>query len=778
MSISKLDLYLFRYRFVLLALAGLFWFAVNIYMWGAIPNADFGYRWLNDKNLQVWEIEPDTPAAAILQDGDVILSIDDEIPDPRGRVYSYPLQSTYTLLLERNGDAFSAELDYPSQVVFGSIAFDYRVPAGLLSGLLLMVSGLACVMNRDGTPTATRMGGIFLLASVTVIGVQGYILGVPGAWILASPLLFLLAVSLIYLALLPRSKPLPHIWQIGMMTAFIVATLLAILGWIEGLFLLPEMSLFDLIGISLYSAGMVAVSASVLILALILFYRWRRADVPSERRQLSILLLFIILGGVPAVLLGFVPRYLTGEIVLPLAIAIALLILCPLGYLYVVFRHDYLSLDPVFSKGVAIFLTLISMLGLYTILYYAARDLVSSETMWAQLLLLAPLTMMVFLVRPISSQLDRVFFGTEIVEELKRLPKIVSQLSIEPTVSMLQAIIRKEADQFEIQQILLAFQSGSGELIITARRNIDEMTNLDVTLAPERFVQRSQEPCHHLFKQYPWAEWLMPVRLHGVRIGYIALSYPKRSPLNNMHRQFFSQLADMLAIASETISRVEFADKRSITIMRARESERRQLAAQIHDSPLQTLTLLKNDLRALSATISRIDANSAEMLSAKVKVLADTSDQLRSICVGLNPPAIDQGLGFIAEDLASRFTRQHDLHVRLNLDLPPDCGESTELAKAAYHIMQESLNNVVRHAQTEVVQISMLIEGDCLRLTIADNGIGADTLATAPLPASREKLGLQNMIEWARYAGGQLSIDSNRSQGTRVAFVAPLRGVS
>lgn len=774
MFVNKLDCFLFRYRFLLIALASLFWIAVNVTMWSAIPSADFGYRWFGDKQLQVWGLEPNTPASEVLKDGDIIVNIDGTVPDPRGAVYALPTQSTYTLLLDREGDVFSADIEYPARTVFGSVAFDYRVPAGLLAGLLLLVSALASVLNRKGDPIATRVATIFLLAGVTVIGVQGYVLGVPAAWIAAAPMLFLLAVSLIYLAFLPRSTPLPNIWRTFLKFLFVSAGVLAVMGWIEGLFLLPDTSWHDLTGISLYSAGMVAVSAAVLILALILLYRWQKSIVASDRRQLSILLLFILLGGVPAILLGFLPRYLTGEIVLPLSIAIALLILCPLGYLYVVFRHDYLRLDPVFSQGAAVFLTLVSMLGVYTILYYAVQQIVVIETVWMHLLLITPLIWVAFLIRPISQRLDHIFYGSTVVVGLKRLPEIVSQLSAKPTVSTLQIILHNEAEQFEIPQILLAIANGNGKLAVTSRKDVENTQPLSVALAPREFLRRFQTPDHPLFQQHRWAEWLVPVMLHGNRIGYIALSSPKGNQLNNLHRQFFTRLADMLAIASEVILLFEFAEKRSVEVLRAREYERRRLASRIHDSPLQTLTLIKNDLLSVATSIRPIDPNLAEILETKVDFLTDTSDELRAICVGLNPPAIDQGLGFVAEDLASRFGRQYALQVRLNLDLPFDCDESNELAKAVYHIIQESLNNIVKHAGTNEAEISMFVDNGSLRLDIVDHGRGAASVEEA---SSTHKLGLQNMIEWARYAGGQLSIEPNRPNGTRVAFFAPLEGL-
>jgi signal transduction histidine kinase len=65
----------------------------------------------------------------------------------------------------------------------------------------------------------------------------------------------------------------------------------------------------------------------------------------------------------------------------------------------------------------------------------------------------------------------------------------------------------------------------------------------------------------------------------------------------------------------------------------------------------------------------------------------------------------------------------------------------------------------------------MQADNGLLRLDICDHGVG-----TFPLMGVRAKraLGLQNMSEWARYAGGQLSVGQNHPHGVRVAFVAPL----
>jgi two-component system sensor kinase len=86
-------------------------------------------------------------------------------------------------------------------------------------------------------------------------------------------------------------------------------------------------------------------------------------------------------------------------------------------------------------------------------------------------------------------------------------------------------------------------------------------------------------------------------------------------------------------------------------------------------------------------------------------------------------------------------------------------------------IVQESLNNVVRHARTKAANVELLQEGNTLRVTVSDRGVGFDTKQVAP-----DRFGLAGIRERARLFGGKASIHSRPGKGTTIIAEFPLKG--
>ena len=85
-------------------------------------------------------------------------------------------------------------------------------------------------------------------------------------------------------------------------------------------------------------------------------------------------------------------------------------------------------------------------------------------------------------------------------------------------------------------------------------------------------------------------------------------------------------------------------------------------------------------------------------------------------------------------------------------------------------VLQEALQNVVKHGVSEHAHVSMDGHADCIRMTIEDSGAGFDTHEAMRGPG----LGLTSMKERLKVVGGQLVIDSQPGRGTTIHAVAPL----
>jgi signal transduction histidine kinase len=148
---------------------------------------------------------------------------------------------------------------------------------------------------------------------------------------------------------------------------------------------------------------------------------------------------------------------------------------------------------------------------------------------------------------------------------------------------------------------------------------------------------------------------------------------------------------------------------------------------------------------------------------------------LRSLITDLRPAALDElGTKPALESLVARFVRQSDLEIELEVDLACENGDADqrhapELEATVYRLVQEALNNIVKHARAQRVEIALGAAGGAMELTIRDDGVGFD-IANTP----RGRWGMTTMRERAEAAGGELKVDSAPGRGTRVTVKVPL----
>ena len=200
-----------------------------------------------------------------------------------------------------------------------------------------------------------------------------------------------------------------------------------------------------------------------------------------------------------------------------------------------------------------------------------------------------------------------------------------------------------------------------------------------------------------------------------------------------------------------------------------REEERSRIGQEIHDQLGQHLTVLKMDVSRLRKNIPA-GKNKEEDLVEILSELDNCLQMVRKISSDLRPSIVDD-LGIIAalEWLAEDFEKRTEISTKFyynvaELKLPPT--HSIGL----FRIFQESLTNVVRHAEAKEVVAVLKLENGAIVLTITDNGKGFDK----NLVGGKRSLGLLGMSERALLMNGKYEINSAPGMGTEIKVTVPV----
>jgi signal transduction histidine kinase len=209
-------------------------------------------------------------------------------------------------------------------------------------------------------------------------------------------------------------------------------------------------------------------------------------------------------------------------------------------------------------------------------------------------------------------------------------------------------------------------------------------------------------------------------------------------------------------------------------IIESQEDERKRVAKELHDSIGGNLAAIKFALEQKLESINngrRDDIHSLENIIANIK---DTIKELRIICNDLMPSVlVDLGL-LEAIRWFCREQKKYYNNVRIITQLEVEENNiSKQLGITIFRVIQEAMNNAFRHGQGDVITVSLMNSGNCIDLSITDNGCGFDPKPTLSNPSSLSGFGLKGMKDRAEVCDGTFEIFSETGKGTQVKFSFP-----
>lgn len=210
-------------------------------------------------------------------------------------------------------------------------------------------------------------------------------------------------------------------------------------------------------------------------------------------------------------------------------------------------------------------------------------------------------------------------------------------------------------------------------------------------------------------------------------------------------------------------------------IIHAQEEERRRVAREIHDGPAQSMANLI--LRAeVCEKLLDLDLDAVRKELSEFKVLVHKSlQEVRRIIFDLRPMALDD-LGLIPALNRYLETLRKKYNITISMEILSS-GEQQRLSPsievAIYRVIQEALQNTIKHAEANCVKVYVDYAPQCLVVRIIDDGKGfpAEEYLQNPHIDSYGLLGMKERVE---ILDGQLSINSQPGEGTEIMVILPL----
>lgn len=271
----------------------------------------------------------------------------------------------------------------------------------------------------------------------------------------------------------------------------------------------------------------------------------------------------------------------------------------------------------------------------------------------------------------------------------------------------------------------------------------------------EPFVQDG-ELRHALVSKFP----ILDHKGAPALLGGVAVDITERKQAEEaLHR-------NQLELHQQQVQLEELTSK----LLAAQEHERQRIARDLHDDVSQRLAALVLEVASLEHHPSTVPGELTRALSPLREQLEELSDDVHTLAYRLHPSLLEHaGLRPAVEEHVHQVSRRTGLPIHLKiLDVPNVV--PLDQATCLFRVMQESVQNVVKHAQATTVTVQLRGSSKGVGLSVIDNGKGFDP---RDLRTHQQGLGLSSMEERLRQLHGFFRIQSRPSHGTKVCAWVP-----
>ncbi|MFQ6015861.1 MAG: GAF domain-containing protein [Anaerolineae bacterium] len=273
----------------------------------------------------------------------------------------------------------------------------------------------------------------------------------------------------------------------------------------------------------------------------------------------------------------------------------------------------------------------------------------------------------------------------------------------------------------------------------------------------------------------------VPLRAKERVLGVFTVHARRPHSFTPQDVELLTAIGNQLSVAIENAQLYEELQQREVLrgqllekVIAAQEEERMRIARELHDEFAQALTALTMSVEAAERILPPEMEKVKEQLAITKTLTVRTLEETYDLILDLRPAALDD-LGLVP---AIRWYVESHLEEKgIEVDLETKGIKARLPAKvetALFRVIQEALNNVVKHAKATHVKICLEVENSLFKGTIEDDGRGFDVEAVWQSEDKTRGLGLLGMRERVTLCGGTLDIRSQPGQGTKLYVSVPI----
>jgi signal transduction histidine kinase len=281
------------------------------------------------------------------------------------------------------------------------------------------------------------------------------------------------------------------------------------------------------------------------------------------------------------------------------------------------------------------------------------------------------------------------------------------------------------------------------------QKGIAEMQTKYETAKKEQQIQQQQ---FELTKKNYWIAAIAGLLLLGGLLGFSFYRTNKLKQQKRLQQEIMQQ-----------------QDKATRAVIEAEENERKRIAGELHDGVGQTMSAAKMNLSSIESRLNFTNEEDRIAFEKIVNLVDESCKEVRSVSHNMMPNALlksglSNGVKDFIDKIDSRILKVNLYSEGLNERI------DSNVEAVLYRVIQECVNNVIKHSAANELDISLIKDDDGIAATIEDNGKGfvvSEKMAT-------EGIGLKNIRSRIGYLKGTVDFDSAPGKGTLVAIHVPL----